>query len=349
MKIVHCIEGLPEAAGTTTFVGRVSEVFVRLGNHVTIVVRQFSCKTDYKPEGVEIIASDLRRGPQLTPDIVHLHGLWSLWMYLAFRWACSRQCKIVWSPHGALTPWAFHYKWWKKLPVWWLYQRRALRGADILHVTTQAEVEDVRRVGLKQSVVVAPLGVEAAEERVIRQVSLVKKSLFISRVHPKKGLHNLIEAWAKLKPDNWILEIAGPSHKGYAEEIMALARARGVEESIRMLGPVYGEKKRELYSSADLFVLPTFSENFGVVIAEALAQGCPVITTKGTPWKALEEQGCGWWIDIGVEPLTQCLREAFSSSQEELWEMGERGRVWVQKTYAWTNIARLMMEAYSHT
>ena len=346
MNVVHCIEGLPEAAGTTTFVGYLSEELVRLGNRVSIVVRCFRSSVDYIPKGVELIVSDLKKTLLLSPEVVHLHGLWNPWMYLAFRWACSQRCKIVWSPHGALTPWAFHYKWWKKLPVWWLYQKRALKGADLLHVTTPAEVEDVRRLGLSQPVVIAPLGVEVESARVLRQVTAVKRALFISRVHPKKGLHNLIEAWAILKPRDWILEIAGPSYKGYAEEIMELARERGVGASVKMLGSVFGDQKKELYAKADLFILPTYSENFGVVVVEALAQGCPVITTKGAPWQSLEEQHCGWWIDIGVEPLVQCLRKVLSLPQESFWEMGERGRTWVQNVYSWANIAKQMLEAY---
>lgn len=349
MHIVHFITGLPIAAGTTTFVGQLSTALVKCGHKVTIVVRVFRPKTDFHPESVKILVSDLQRDLQITSDIVHLHGLWHPWMYLAFRWACSQRCKIVWSPHGALTPWAFHYKCWKKLPVWWLYQKRALKGADLLHVTTPAEVEDVRRLGLSQPVVIAPLGVEVESARVLRQVTAVKRALFISRVHPKKGLHNLIEAWAILKPRDWILEIAGPSYKGYAEEIMELARERGVGASVKMLGSVFGNQKKELYAKADLFILPTYSENFGVVVVEALAQGCPVITTKGAPWQSLEEQHCGWWIDIGVEPLVQCLRKVLLLPQERFWEMGERGRVWVQSAYSWMNIAKQMLEAYKES
>ena len=112
------------------------------------------------------------------------------------------------------------------------------------------------------------------------------------------------------------------------------------------VGSVDGAEKAALYHSADLFVLPTFSENFGVVIAEALACGLPVITTKGAPWQGLETHLCGWWVDVGVEPLVDALQRAFRTPDSELKAMGERGRVYAENSFAWPKIAEQTLDVY---
>ena len=107
-----------------------------------------------------------------------------------------------------------------------------------------------------------------------------------------------------------------------------------------------GRTKWELFRQAALFVLPTFSENFGVSIAEALACGVPVITTKGAPWAELRSHRCGWWVDIGAAPLAGALREAVAASDEERREMGRRGQRLVEQRYAWPPIAADMRSVY---
>jgi glycosyltransferase involved in cell wall biosynthesis len=218
-------------------------------------------------------------------------------------------------------------------------------------------------------------------------------ALFVSRVHPKKGLFNLVDAWELLKKrpasiSGWRFVIAGPDEEGFAAAVMARANAAGVGGDFEMVGPTFGRQKEDLYAHADLFVLPTFSENFGVVVIEALAHGCPVITTKGAPWAELvgntasvaEWQDsrdvaraestpivspatqatpatpanpviaangrCGWWIDIGVEPLADALREAMALTDEERWAMGQNGRILVETKYTWPAITVQMKSAY---
>ncbi len=120
-------------------------------------------------------------------------------------------------------------------------------------------------------------------------------------------------------------------------------------EVFQFTGPVEGQAKWDLYRRADLFVLPTFSENFGISVAEALAAGVPVITTHGAPWSALPQHQCGWWVPTGAAPLAEALREATSISDDARSAMGARGRQLVQQQFLWPKIAAEMRALYEWT
>lgn len=170
-------------------------------------------------------------------------------------------------------------------------------------------------------------------------------ALFLSRVHPKKGVVELVKAWALAAPAGWRLRIAGPDEGRHWAEVARLVSQLGLGSAVDYVGPVAGAHKAALYREADLFVLPTFSENFGLVVAEALAYGLPVITTRGAPWADLETYGCGWWIETGMEPLVPALRAAMALSNAERRAMGERGRVYVRR-YDWDVIAAETLALY---
>jgi glycosyltransferase involved in cell wall biosynthesis len=171
-------------------------------------------------------------------------------------------------------------------------------------------------------------------------------ALFLSRLHPKKGLINLIEAWSIVRPDGWDLTIAGPDDGGHRQVIEQLIRTHDLAASVRLVGSVPDADKWALYAASDLFVLPTFSENFGIVIAEALVSGLPVITTKGAPWSGLHQHGCGWWIEVGVEPLVDALTSAIRLSSCEREALGARGRAYIERDFSWAGITRKMLRAY---
>jgi glycosyltransferase involved in cell wall biosynthesis len=111
-------------------------------------------------------------------------------------------------------------------------------------------------------------------------------------------------------------------------------------------GPVYGKDKRDLYATSSLFILPTHSENFGVVVAEALAAGCPAIVTHGAPWSGLLNNQCGWWVKPSVDALTAALEDALSQPTERLTQMGQRGRDWMRRDFSWERVAQDMSTAY---
>lgn len=171
--------------------------------------------------------------------------------------------------------------------------------------------------------------------------------LYIGRVALIKGLDNLISASVYVNhSDDWYLRIVGPDQEGHTAELKHLAVELGVNDSVEFVGPKYGDELQREYDLADIFVLPSHSENFGSVVVEALAHALPVITTKGTPWQELEAQKCGWWIDIGVEPLAKTLIEAMALTDAERHEMGERGRALVEEKYTWDAVVKVMMAGY---
>ena len=117
-------------------------------------------------------------------------------------------------------------------------------------------------------------------------------------------------------------------------------------ERVEFIGSLYGDDKWRAYAKADLFILPSYSENFGMSVAEALASGTPAIVSKGAPWDELNKNKAGWWIDIGVEPLVNCLNIALSKNSKKLKIMGENGRKWMTDEFSWVNISKMMKETY---
>lgn len=358
MKILHVITGMQRAAGTSVFCGEVCSGLVALGHEIMIAVANPEASDCYPVNSrVELISvvSLLHSTTPSIPhfDLIHIHALWSPLLHKVAKWAYKSKIPVVWSPHGMLTPWAMSNKKWKKLLAWWLYQRWDLKKASLIHATAESEVKDIRRMGLKNRVVLAPLGVkiDGRIERVER-VDGKKVLLFVSRVQRKKGLVNLVKAWREVKEwrregvKEWKVRIVGPDQEGHAAELRALCEELGVSEDFEFVGPKYGDELQREYASADLFVLPTHSENFGSVVVEALAHDVPVICTKGAPWQELEERGCGWWLDIGVEPLAEALKIALFASCESLVEMGVRGRKLVEEKYTWGVVVKTVIDGY---
>jgi glycosyltransferase involved in cell wall biosynthesis len=230
--------------------------------------------------------------------------------------------------------------------MWGMGQGRVLHTCDGFHATADSERDDIRRLGFAQPVAVLPNGIDIPE-RIYLRSGTARTLLFVGRIHPKKGLPFLIKAWSTLErqyPD-WLLDVVGRDELGHERQLQRQADELGCRR-IRFHGPLYGEALVRAYQEADLYVLPTHSENFGMTVAEALANGTPVITTKGAPWEGLEKNGCGWWIDIGEEPLTEALRHAMNLSREKLCDMGSMGRAWMSSDYAWAVIAKKMIIYY---
>ncbi len=293
-------------------------------------------------------------------QILHDNGLWLPTNHATARVARELGLKRVVSPRGMLTGWALKHKGMRKRIAWWAYQRRDLERAQALHATSCDEADGFRAVGLKQPIAVIPNGVELppndlqpsafpsseAVQMVDSPQPFKRTVLFLGRIHPIKGLADLVQAWATVRPPDWRVVIAGDGDKNHQAQLEAEIRGRGLSSEFSFVGPVTGDAKWDWYRQASLFVLPSHSENFGIVVAEALACGVPVITTRGTPWEDLTTHRCGWWTDIGPAALANALREATNRTNGELAEMGKRGQQLIQEKYTWPRIAAQMHEVY---
>lgn len=299
--------------------------------------------------GAACLSGELRRalmGAAQNTDILHSHGAW-LMINVYPAWAARQgRAKLVTSPRGMLGAEAIAFSKQKKAVFWRLFQARALRQAACLHATSESERGDIRAAGLTNPVAVISNGVDlpalaAAGPGGPRTV------LSLGRIHPKKGLDTLVRAWAKVEANHadWRLRIIGPAELDHDRELVALSASLGLGR-VSIEGPAFGANRLAAYHAADLFVLPTRHENFANTVAEALAAGVPVISTRGAPWSGLEREDCGWWIDHGPEPLATTLHTALGLSREVLVDMGVRGRAWMARDFSWARVADEMLDVY---
>lgn len=271
-------------------------------------------------------------------DLIHLHGIWSPFLAVSALVAHRRGIPLVISPHGCLEPWALRYKHPKKLLALKTYQGAVLRSASLFVATADQELGSIRNLGFRQPIAVVPNGVEVGPIPRRDEHGEVKTFLFLSRIHPKKGLLDLVEAWALVRQPGWRIVIAGGDEEGYRAKVEALIRQKGLEADFEFSGFVDGARKQACFDQADIFILPTYSENFGIAVAEALANELPVITTTGTPWFDLVQHRCGWWVEPGVPGISCALVEAMACEPGELKQMGQRGRQLVVDKYSWNKI-----------
>ncbi len=354
MKILHAITGMQKAAGTSVFCGELANELVAKGHSVDIAVLNPKAEDVYPVDKrVNFIGLDSLEGRSY--DVVHIHALWSPALHRVGKWARRNKIPVVWSPHGMLQKWALKNKWWKKFAALALYQWRDLDKADLLHATAQTEVEDIRRLHLGNRVVVAPLGVRIGGERNHETHEIHEKGererilLFVSRVQRKKGLPVLLDAWSMLPEEvrnGWHVRIVGPDQDNHTAELKAQCERLGIADDFTFVGPKFGDDLDKEYKAADLFVLPTHSENFGSVVIEALARGVPVICSQGAPWEELETYGCGWWPEDSTGALLDALKKALSRHLDELILMGDRGMKLVQERYTWDAISDALQRAY---
>lgn len=285
-----------------------------------------------------------------SPDILHGHGLWQQPVHQMAKYARKHNIPYIISPRGMLEPWSLSQAALKKKLALKLYQHKDLKEAACIHATADMEAEHIRKLGFKNPIAVIPNGVNMDEfPDYKKEQNQKRKVLFLSRIHPKKGIELLIQAWKELDhkiTQNWQVEIVGNGEPDYIEGLNQMIQDLKLEQVISISAPVFGDAKIQTYQSADLFVLPTYSENFGIVVAEALALKVPVITTKGTPWEDLETYHCGAWIDIGKDPLKQALAQMLSKPTTALEQLGLNGRKLIEDKYSMTSVAEQMSQLY---
>jgi glycosyltransferase involved in cell wall biosynthesis len=351
-------------------------------------------------------------------DIVHNHGLWMWPNAYARKAAVAAGKPLMISPRGMLEAWSLNRSKLRKAVAWWLFEKKNLRSAAMFHATAESEAESIRQVILplleggkvrkcecEVPIVVAPNGVDLPDlnvkpgradlEERFPELKEGRWVVFMSRLHPKKGIDVLLRAWRSLQnvergagslehgegesrrderpkdPEPQrirnadspkasgamlsrgqtkrrpVLILAGPDLIGYREDVEKMVKELGLEESVVITGEVQGEAKDALLANADVFVLPSYSENFGIVVAEAMAWGRPVIASTGTPWRELKEVGAGWWVDPIEVELTRALVQALKLDVKQALAKGEAGRKLAESNYSWGQAAEKLLVAYT--
>ncbi|MDR3651550.1 MAG: glycosyltransferase [Paludibacter sp.] len=357
MKVIHFITSIDKSAGgPTVYMHLFSDELKKMVDLVVV--------TGTSPNATEIIGVKVhflnlslirlitlkKKFRKLLedekPDIVHINGIWEPQIWLFQKAAQQLGIKVLLSPHGMLEPYILNRHSFKKKIGLVLYQRKALNNVDFLHATAKSELDQIRKLGYNQPACVIPNGIEISHAKEKTEWNNVQNILFLSRIHHKKGIEFLIEAVAKLQLSYLKITIAGEGSSTYIDSLKKLTVQRNVSNQFEFVGGIYGESKWELMQQSDLFVLSTYSENFGFVVPEALATGLPVITTTGTPWQELETFKCGWWIDLNVANLTRALTEAVNSTPDQLKTMGLQGKKLVKEKYEIKDLTEKLFSFY---
>lgn len=367
LRIAHVVADLhPKSGGPSRTVTHLVDALTNTGVEVSLFSQSQVNEPFIAPESAQVRLSMARSAAawrlklglplkqtleeQLAlrpPHILHSHGLWLPVNHWATQWAQQQGIPLIIHPRGMLEPWAMQQSARKKAFAMALFQRSDLYSARLIVATSSMEFNSIRALGMKQPIAVIPNGIHFNSHQ-ISGISAHQKSktvLFLSRLHPKKGIKDLITAWSVIRPSGWRLCIAGPDEGGHLAEMKKLTSQLNLETEVDFIGEVQDNNKHHVFNSSSLFVLPTYSENFGVVVAEALSHGLPVITTKGAPWEDLVTYGCGWWIDRGVDALIPALREGIGLSPDSWKTMSDNARAYVRR-FDWNSIALDMKAAY---
>src|SRR4030042_3622714 len=288
------------------------------------------------------------------PDILHTHGIW-LYPSLVDL-AAKRQMKTpyVVSPRGMLDSWALQNSAWKKKLAGWVFENRHLSHADCIHALCESEYQSIRAYGLKNPVCIIPNGVDLPsptdmevtppwEPRVDEDKNVM---LFLGRIHPKKGLANLVKAWSKVKPKEWILAIAGWDQGGHEKQLKELVSELGLTEDIIFLGPVFNDLKQACLRNASAFILPSFSEGLPMAVLEAWSCGLPVIMQKFCNIAQGFEASAAIEIQPAPDSIAEGMKEFIALSTSEQRQIGRNGLELIKDKFTWSKIASQMVDVY---
>jgi glycosyltransferase involved in cell wall biosynthesis len=367
IRAAHVVGSLSqEASGPSYTVPRLCDALLEAGVGVDLLTVDFGpvpCAPDYsKSFPLGSGPGRLVRSPAMRQwldreaargrvQVLHMHGLWQMpYVYPAWT-ARAHGTPLVASPRGSLSAWALASGSKAKKLFWPLFQKPALEAAACFHATSDSEYEDVRRAGFRQPVIILPNGIDAMP-LAQRSPQLLRTLLYLGRIHEKKGIDLLLAAWAAVQARHtqWAIKIVGSDQSlygssGLSQRLKAMAADLKLER-VTFEDAIFGEEKFAAYRNADLFILPTRSENFGMTVAEALSQETPAIVTKEAPWAGLSEKGCGWWVDLSVDTIAEAMDEAMSLPEDTLNAMGAKGRAWLLDSFQWPILGERMAQAY---
>lgn len=288
-------------------------------------------------------------------DLVHVHAIFSWASTAAMTIARLRKVPYIVRPLGQLCHWSLQQGQRKKQMYLNLVERANLNRAQFIHFTSTQEQQEANAIGLKSASIVLSHGLvmppllPEAKLRLRQSLNLPEDEpiiLFLSRLHPKKGLNFLIQALSKLQNHRFTLVLAGNATPEYETEVQLLAQKAGLTDRIRRLGFVTGEFKTLLLQGSDLFALTSHSENFGIAVLEAMANGLPVLLTSGVALASVVEQSqLGWVTPLEHSAITSAFQQFFDNpTQAE--QMGNDARIMVNQKYTWNQIATDLIKYY---
>ena len=277
-------------------------------------------------------------------NVIHVTGVYSFSTLVALAVAKILLKPVVWSPRGALQRWdkstnSLIKHAWEKVCNYLVDSSRCT-----LHVTSEEEAVASRNRIRNLKIAIIPNGVVVPpyNKKSWRPDDSLRL-LFLGRLHEIKGLENLLKAIKRL-PNNISLSIYGSGEENYTKKLQKLIDELNIGKRVSLLGHVTGEEKDNAFSTADVCIVPSHIENFGMVIAESLAHGLPVIASQGTPWKEINKKGCGMWVKNSPSSLAKAVVEI---SERNLSELGAIGRAWMLESYSWYTLSAQMENLYN--
>ncbi len=285
----------------------------------------------------------------IKPEIIDIQGLWSSTSILSLMYHFFSKTPYIVTPRGMLEEWALKQSYFKKKVFYFIVEKFHLKYATYLRATSDLEALTFRKLGFKENKILnIPNSIKIPNfKSKQRKKNKKKRLLFLSRLHPKKGLVELLNAWKKIQinyPD-WELLICGFNENNYKKVILTIIKDLNLKRVI-LKDFVTGKEKEKIYYSSDVFILLSHSENFGLSIAEALSYKIPVITTTNTPWKKLNKFKCGWCIKLNAKIIVKTIEKAFLMSRKERTIMGQNGREWMIKDFSDSSIGIRMDAVY---
>jgi glycosyltransferase involved in cell wall biosynthesis len=279
-------------------------------------------------------------------DVIHLTGMYSFPTLPTLLAARMLRKPLVWSPRGALKEWIGTKN--KFMKATWRKVCRAILVPEktILHVTSSEEESETRLRMPGVSCVRIPNGVEIPKSAEAREwmPNGELRLLSLGRIDPIKGIENLLLALPIVANKSFCLTLFGTGDSDYVDSLHRLAERLNIDDRVRFAGQLKEAAKGEAFRQADVTLVPSHTENFGIVVSESLAHGVPVIAGRGTPWSGLETHRCGFWVDNSPTSLARAIDAVRSVDLES---MGKTGRAWMQSDFRWDEIARQMRELYA--
>ena len=281
-------------------------------------------------------------------DVCHFYGGWTYFYLKAFVIALIHKKKKIFHPFGIFEPWSMSQKKIKKKIAWYLYQEWILKKSDLIHCVSEMEQKNLLKLNRNFKTIVLPYGISNKFITTNIKKNFKKKALFFSRLHPKKGLSDLIKAWIELNDKNWVLDIVGPHEdKEYYNNLSNIIKNNN-KCNINLLKPVFSNiEKKKLFANYDFFVLPTKNDPFGLVILESLSRGLPVLTNDNTPWSSIKYFNAGWFIHDSYSNLKQILKKIFNTPKEQFY-LKSKNAIKLSKNFGWKNLSKEYISMYKN-